>query len=154
MKMTREEKTLWRVKRFVGPLIGRSDFIVALAAAGVSLTAAEDLMAVRLRPEDAVWLAVAVFDDATGMIVEKDPDVNTILDFLAKFKTGYMGTKYDDGWDGSKYDPTKNKGPKTAREWLMWRVLASFQKKDDNHDFNQHRGYVLANAAIMGELAN
>jgi hypothetical protein len=165
MKMTREEKTLWRIKRFVGPLIDRRDFIVALASAGVTLTAAEDLMAVDLQPPDAVWVAVAIFDEATGRIAEKDANVKTIQDFLAKYPNAYIGTNNDDGWDKNTnmYDDNKNKGPKTAREWLIWRVLASFKKGQDQtlppairdaHDFNKHRGYVLANAAMMGELAN
>jgi hypothetical protein len=156
MKMTREEKVLWRVKRFVGPLIGRRDFIVGLAAAGVTLTAAEDLMAVDLKPEEAVWLSVAVFDDATGMITEKDSKVKTVKDFLAKYPMGYMGKK-DDGWDvkTGTYDQNKNNGPHTAREWMMWRVLESFRTVDPNgyHDFNQHRGYVVANAAMIGAMA-
>ena len=139
--------------------MSRRNFALAATAAGLSISKPEDLAAADTTWEQAVVMSYFAFWGAAGgRNVAEDPR-NPTPDYLARL-TQFNGDlkNPNDGHDGpivlnKPHNPNrgKNKGPMTAREWLIWRVIGNFQGLIMQWEL--YAPYALSNSARMGVIA-
>jgi len=158
-KERRKEKADRRLEKVFSNLVRRRDFVAAAAAAGLTITKPQDLAAATATRDEAIIMSYFAFwGGAEGNVEEGG--------MLTPTQIATMHSPYNDDSrnpnDGhigpnvprnTKHEPRSegNQGPKTAREWLMWRVTKRFDQHYGNWDLWVN--YTLSNCARMGVLA-
>jgi hypothetical protein len=158
MIIDHDEKRRRRVARILGSLISRRDFIAGLAAAGIALNSVDDVFGTAVTDYiSALTVLYGVFEQAAGGSTEVEAS-SVPIDAIARLPVQW---DHNNPNDGSK-PGVPNAGPKTAREWLIWRVLpATKAKMTDPSSGNatltfwtSESDYVLLRAAQLGRLAS
>jgi hypothetical protein len=177
--MTREEKRNRRLNRILPPLLERRTFIHSLpllpflfptgASAQKTLAAGDwpalitKITSIDTAPK-ALTLAYVLFKtvaigqvDGSGVpSVEEDGQYDTSADFVGNIhmNLGHHAPKSDDGLNPSNGNFSPSGGiPRTAREWLVWRLYGNFQTMFSANTWPRDADYVLFNTIKMGIVA-
>jgi hypothetical protein len=158
-KQTKKEKADRRLAKVFSSLVNRRDFVTAAAALGLTITKPADLAAATVTRDEAILMSYFAFWGGAEGNVEADGSL-TPTEIATKYPPYNRNVKTpNDGHDGPnaprtvphKPKPADNKGPKKAREWLLWRVTYRYGEEYGNWDV--WAPYALSNCARMGVLA-